>query len=113
MPRNDKSFRLRALRDRLHITGEHAPTFTQAVAINLEILSIIKSPRNLALVRRDVQKLRDRLTEPTTEQIEKIAFLDQRLAQKIEQARIRKEKKHSKRPPKPQPVAPQPSADVW
>lgn len=115
---NDKSLRLRGLRDRLHITGKHAPTFNQSVDILLEIVGLVKSRRNLSYVRRDVQKLRDRTPDPTVEQLQRLELLEQKLARKFELANTRKQrreearaKKQNSEPAKPSP--PSGGNDVW
>lgn len=119
MPWNDKSLRLRGLRDRLHLTGQHAPTFNQSIDIIVEVLGLVHSPRNLSYARRDIQKLRDKNPNMTLEQLQKFEFLEQKLARKVELARTRKERsaetRARKKPvqPTPAPVAPAPTEEVW
>jgi hypothetical protein len=124
MPRNDKSFRLQALRDRLHITGQHAPTFIQSVQIMLEIIGLVKSRRNLACVRRDVQKLRDRTPDMTVDQLQRFEMLEQKLARKYGLAGTREQRRADTVAKKkaaaaeqvapPAPPAPAPGEkDVW
>lgn len=117
MGMNDKSFRLQYLRDRLHIKGEHTPTFCQAIAIIVEVLGTIHSGRNLTWCKRETAKLRARFPEMTPDQLERIAILDDKLARKAELIRARKEKKRlakadpKKRGPKPTPESkPTPTA---
>ncbi len=107
---NDKSFRLRGLRDRLHITGKHAPTFNQAIDIIVEVLGLVHSPRNLSWCRREAGKLRDRNPEMSVEQLQRFAFLEDRLLRKAELIRARQERKKSKTagPKKRQSPAPAP-----
>ena len=61
---NDKALRLRGLRDRLHLTGKHAPTLRQAVDIIAEVCGMIHSSRNLSWCRREAAKLRDKYPGP-------------------------------------------------
>lgn len=90
---NDKSFRLRGLRDRLHLKGKHAPTFIQSIDIIVEVLGTIHSGRNLTWCKRETTKLRERFPEMTPDQLERIAILDDKLFRKAELIRARKEKK--------------------
>lgn len=121
MPWNEKSLRLRGLRDRLHLTGRNAPTFNQCVDIILEVLGLVHSPRNLSWCRRETAKLRDRHPEMTAEQLQRIGVLDERLARKAELIRARQERSKAKagtkkREPKiPRPVAatPESPAALW
>lgn len=114
MPVNDKSLRLRGLRDRLHLTGRNAPTFHQSVDILLEIIGIVKSRRNLSYVRRDVQKLRDRNSEMSVAQVQKFELLEQKLARKFELAdtlkQRRAETREKKRALQPPVLEPSPAA---
>jgi hypothetical protein len=115
---NDKAFRLRGLRDRLHLTGRNAPTFKQAVDIIIEVLGLVHSPRNLSWCRREAAKLRDRNPEMTPEQLQLICVLDDRLFRKAELIKARQERKKGKGPKKPGPQpTPQPAApgavDIW
>ena len=114
MPVNDKSLRLRGLRDRLHLTGKHCPTFNQNVEILLEIIGLVKSRRNLSYVRRDVQKLRDRNPDMSVEQLRKFELLEQKLSRKFELADTRQQRRADTRVKKlaqpasqPSPAAPQ------
>lgn len=115
---NDKSLRLRYLRDRLHITGQHAPTFIQSIDIIIEVLGLIHSGRNLSWCRRETTKLRERYPEMTRDQLERIAVLDDKLQKKaamIRDRRAKKEKKHKSATPTA-PAAPAPATgqrDVW
>lgn len=117
MPWNDKSLRLRWLRDRLHLNGDNRPSFELSVNLLLETIGLVKSRRNLSYVKRDVAKLRDRTPDPTIEQLEKLELLDQRLARKFEMADNRKQRSaetRAKQPAKPPAtVAPPPSEDIW
>ena len=118
---NDKSFRLRGLRDRLHLTGRNAPTFSQSVDIIIEVLGLVHSPRNLSWCRREAGKLRDKNPEMSVEQLQRFAFLEDRLLRKAELIKNRQDRKKSKKAqkrqknsePQPVPVAPAPSEYVW
>lgn len=112
---NDKAFRLRGLRDRLHQTGKYEPTFRQKIDLIVEILGIVHSPRNLSWCRRYTAKLRDQNLEMTPEQLQLIGVLDDRLFRKGEMIKSRQEKKKAKGPKKngPQPPQPAPAEDVW
>jgi hypothetical protein len=104
---NDKSFRLRGLRDRLHLTGRHEPTFNQAVDIILEVLGLVHSNRNLSWCRMETAKLRHKNPTPSVEQLQRFAFLEDRLLKKAELIKNRHERKKAraadpkKRGPKP------------
>jgi len=119
VPWNDKSLRLRGLRDRLHLTGQRAPTFNQSVDITLEIIGLVKSRRNLSYVRRDIQKLRDRTPDMTLDQLSKVELLEQKLARKLEMADNRKQRSAGARAKKQtqessKPVTPAPGiVDIW
>jgi hypothetical protein len=118
MGMNDKSFRLRGLRDRLHLTGRNAPTFNQSIDIIIEVLGMIHSPRNLSWSRREAAKLRDRNPEMSVEQLQRFALLEDRLFKKGELIKARLDKKKGKDPkkrgpqPTPQPAAPG-AVDIW
>src|SRR6516164_4054356 len=92
MPWNDKSLRLRGLRDRLHQKNQWQPTFNQSVEILLEIIGLVRSRRNLSYVRRDVQKLRDSTPDMTVDQLQRFEILEQKLARKFEMADTRKQR---------------------
>lgn len=124
MPWNNKSLRLRYLRDRLRCQGPGKPTFSQSVETILEIISLVQSKRNLAWARRNVQGLRDRTPDPSVDQLAKLALLDARLERKLEMANTRKarravtmaKKKVEKalQPPPKNPTPPAPGdVDVW
>jgi hypothetical protein len=93
MPWNDKSLRLRACRDRLHQTGQYAPTFQQSIELIIEILGLVHSPRNLWWCRRYTARLRDHTPNPTEEQIRLFGILDDRLFKKGELIKARQERK--------------------
>jgi hypothetical protein len=95
MPWNEKSLRLRACRDRLHQTGQYAPTFKQSVALIIEILGLVHSPRNLSWCRRYAARLRDQTPNPTEDQIRLLGVLDDRLFKKRELIKARQERKKS------------------
>jgi hypothetical protein len=61
---NDKALKLRGLRDRLHLTGKHAPTLRQAVDFIADVCGMIHSSRNLSWCRREAAKLRDKYPGP-------------------------------------------------
>jgi hypothetical protein len=114
-PRNDKSMRLRYLRDRLHMKGEHAPSTKLSVEILVEVLGLTYSPRYLSWVRRETVKLRQRTPDPTPEELQLLAFLDDRIQRRTEHIKARKGKLGGKpKTPKPStPPAPAPSEEVW
>jgi hypothetical protein len=119
-PRNDKSMRLRYLRDRLHITGEHAPSLKLSVEILIEMMGITYSPRYLSYVRRETVKLRQRCSDPTPEELQLLAFLDDRIRRRTEQIHDRLAKQKGKRGGRPKtpksltpPPGPAPGEDVW
>lgn len=114
MPWNEKSLRLRAARDRLHQKGQWEPTLIQKITLIAEILGMVHSPRNLSYCRTETAKVRAQYPEMTVDQMERFAWLEDRIARKAEMIRARQEKKKtSKRAPKPQPAPAQPSLDVW
>ncbi len=93
MGRNDKGFFVRGLRDRLHLTGVHAPTLIQGIDIIVELLGWLHSPRNLSWCRRETAKLRARFPEMTPEQLKRMTVLDDRLLRKAELIKARQEKR--------------------
>jgi hypothetical protein len=90
---NDKAFRLRGLRDRLHLRGRHECTFKQKIEIIVEVLGLVHSPRNLSWCRREATKLRDATPDPTPEQLALFGVLDDRLFKKSELIKARHERK--------------------
>jgi hypothetical protein len=112
MPWNDKSLRLRAARDRLNQKGQYQPSFSQSVALIIEILGLGYSGRNLTQCRKYVARLRDQNPDPTPDQIKLLATLDQRLnqrqllvqARKEGRARVGRPRKLQPQPPTPPPV---------
>src|SRR5438046_2602090 len=90
---NDKSMRVRGLRDRLHLKGVHAPSFKQSVNIIVELLGLLHSPRNLSWCRRETAKLRERFPEMTPEQLQRMGILDDRLLKKATLIKARQERK--------------------
>jgi hypothetical protein len=109
---NDKAFRLRGLRDRLHLRGRHECTFKQKIEIIVEISGLVHSPRNLSWCRREAMKLRDSTPEPTPEQLQLFGVLDDRLFKKSELIKARQARKktakvgQTKRRPQLRHVAP-------
>ncbi len=97
MGRNDKGFFVRGLRDRLHLTGPHAPTLIQGIDIIVELLGWLHSPRNLSWCRRETAKLRARFPEMTPEQLKRMTVLDDRLLRKAELIKARQEKRAAKK----------------
>lgn len=93
---NDKAFRLRGLRDRLHLRGRHECTFKQKVEIIVEVLGLVHSPRNLSWCRRESAKLREATPDPTPEQITLFGILDDRLYKKGLLILTRQEKRKAK-----------------
>jgi FtsZ-interacting cell division protein ZipA len=89
---NDKSFRLRGLRDRLHLAGKHAPTFNQSIDIIIEVLGLVHSRRNLSWCRKEARKLRDKSPDMTIEQLQRFAFLEDRMVRKDELIKNREER---------------------
>ena len=117
-PWNDKSLRLRACRDRLHQTGQYAPTFAQSVSLILEILGLQHSARGLSWCRRYTRKLRDQTPEPTVEQLKLFGVLEERLNKKAELIKNRLERKKGVRKSpktKSHPTTPSPTGDqpIW
>ncbi len=123
-PRNNKSINLRAARDRLHLTGAHAPDFKRKIELVVEILDIVFSPRNLSYCRREAQKIRESTPDPTIEQLQLLGLLQDRLDKKAEKIARRAEQRAAKkaaasgvkRPRKganPPPVAPDPEKDPF
>ena len=113
---NDKAFRLRGLRDRLHLTGRHECTFKQKVEIIIEILGLVHSPRNLSWCRRYTARLREQNPDPTPEQLVLLGVLDDRLFKKAELIKARQERKAGKKKqPEVQPAqpAPAPGTELW
>jgi len=112
MAKNDKSMRLQALRDLLHLKGRHEATFKKKIEIIAEIAGMIHSPRNLSYCRREAAKLRATTPDPTPEQTQLFGVLDDRLFRKAELIKNRQEKKAARlglknRGPKlPQPTTP-------
>src|SRR6266704_611644 len=96
-PRNNKSLNLRAARDRLHLTGVHAPDFKRKIELVVEILDLIFSPRNLSYCRREAQKLRESTPDPTIEQLQLLGLLQDRLDKKAEKLARRAEIREAKK----------------
>jgi len=120
MPWNEKSLRLRGLRDKLHIRGRNECTFLEKVAIIVEVLGLVHSPRNLSWCRRETAKLREATPNPTPDQLARLGVLDDRLFKKAELIKARREKKAAKargkrgpKPPTPTPPASTDALDVW
>jgi hypothetical protein len=90
---NDKAFRLRGLRDRLHLRGRHECTFKQKIEIIVEISGLVHSPRNLGWCRREATKLREATPDPTPEQLALFGVLDDRLFKKSDLIKARQERK--------------------
>ena len=90
---NDKSLRVQGLRDRLHLTGAHAPTLEKGVSIIIELAGLLHSPRNLSWCRRETAKLRARFPAMTPEQLKRMTVLDDRLLRKAELIKARQEKR--------------------
>ena len=114
MGRNDKSMRLQAARDLLHLKGRHEPTFRKKIDLIIEILGMIHSPRNLSYCRREAAKLREQTPDTTPEQLTLFGVLDDRLFKKSEliarrQAGRQPGQPKLGRPPK-RPATPAPSA---
>lgn len=97
---NEKSLRLRVLRDKLHLTGKYAPTVHQAIDLLVEILGWIHSPRNLVYCRREFAKVRARVQEPSMEDIKLFSFYEDKLAKKAELIAERKKRRLEKKPKK-------------
>ncbi|SRR6266550_1242612 len=121
-PRNNKSLNLRAARDRLHLTGVHAPDFKRRIELIVEILDIVFSPRNLSYCRREAQKLRESNQNPTLEQLQLLGLLQDRLDKKAEKIARRAEQRAAKKATgvkrprkgtKAPPVAPDPEKDPF
>jgi hypothetical protein len=117
---NDKAFRLRGLRDRLHLRGKHECTFKQKVEIIIEVLGLVHSPRNLSWCRREAAKLRGATPDRTLEQTCLFGVLDDRLYKKglLIQARQERKKAVRQGPKKRRTQSPsQPSTpstfDIW
>src|SRR5215470_3496012 len=109
MPWNEKSLRLLGLRDKLHIRGRNECTFIEKVAIIIEVLGLVHSPRNLSWCRRETAKLREATPNPTPDQLARLGVLDDRLFKKAELIKARQErkkatKKGAKKKAIPQPI---------
>lgn len=123
---NDKCLRLQGLKDKLHIKGQHAPTFEKSVEIILEIIGATCSPRYLNWCRKEARKLRDRTPNMTPEQLKRISdlderflkkaiLLDERTARRAERKAKKKEAAKAKEAPST-PTAPPPVdrlSDIW
>ncbi len=123
-PRNNKSINLRSARDRLHLTGVHAPDFKRKIELVIEILDLVFSPRNLSYCRREAQKIRETAPNPTLEQLQLLGLLQDRLDRKAEKIARRAEQraikklaasgvKRPRKGTKAPPVAPDPEKDPF
>src|SRR5205085_7400118 len=96
-PRNEKSINLRSARDRLHLTGVHAPDFKRKIELIIDILNLIVSPRNLSFCRREAQKVRESTPDPTLEQLQLLNLLQERLDRKADRIKARQEARDAKK----------------